>query len=274
MKNAHLSPVTWLLAGIAALSIATPIGALLLRADWATFPADVGTGVALDALRLSFLTAGIATVICLALGVPLALYLASSTGWAGKAVRVLVNLPLVMPPLVAGLALLMLFGRNGVLGRPLAELTGLSLPFTTPAVVVAQVFVSLPFMVITVEGVLRTVNPDYVQTASSLGAPPRTVFWQIIAPLAMPGIVAGTMLTFARALGEFGATILFAGNRQGVTQTMPLAIYTAFSGGGVSGSSAVALSITLLVAAFAVIFLTRTWTGKRQSLYEAVGDVN
>lgn len=273
MTSTRLSPVAWLLAFIAAASIAAPIGALLYKADWKRFPADVGTGVALDALRLSFVTATIATVVCLLLGVPLSLYLASSTGWVGKAVRVLVNLPLVMPPLVAGLALLMLFGRNGVIGKPLAEWTGFALPFTTPAVIVAQVFVSLPFMVITVEGVLRTIDPDYLQTAASLGARPRSVFWHVVVPLAMPGIAAGTMLTFARALGEFGATILFAGNRQGVTQTMPLAIYTAFSGGGVSGSSAVALSITLLAAAFAVIFLTRAWSSRRESLYEPVGDV-
>lgn len=271
MRNTKLPTAAGLLATVAALSIAAPIGALLLRADWVSFPQDVGTGVALDALRLSLVTATAATVVCVVLGVPLALYLASARGALAKVVRVLVNLPLVMPPLVAGLALLMLFGRNGIIGGPFLQWTGFSLPFTTPAVVVAQVFVSLPFMVISVEGVLRTINPDYAQVAASLGASPRVVFWKVTVPLATPGILAGTMLTFARALGEFGATILFAGNRPGVTQTMPLAIYTAFNGGGISGSSAVALSITLLATAFAVIFLTRSWTGRRQAFYGAEG---
>lgn len=260
MRTFRAMPTIWLLAAIAIFTVAAPIIALIIKADWRAFPADVGTGVALDALRLSFFTASIATIICVLLGLPLAIYLASSRSPWSKVVRVLVNLPLVMPPLVAGLALLMLFGRNGVLGKPIASLTGFSLPFTTPAVVMAQVFVALPFMVIAVEGVLRTIDPAYGQAAASLGASPRTVFWKILLPLAMPGITAGTVLTFARALGEFGATILFAGNQQGVTQTMPLAIYTAFNGGGVSSSSAIALSLTLLASAFAVIFVTRSWT--------------
>ena len=177
--------------------------------------------------------------------------------------RVLVNLPLVMPPLVGGLALLMLFGRRGLIGGPLYDMTGWMLPFTTPAVVVSQVFVALPFMVISVEGVLRTQSAGYMEAAQTLGASPRYVLMKVVLPLAAPGIAAGTVLTFARALGEFGATALFAGNRQGVTQTMPLAIYTAFNGGGVSQSSAIALALMLLFSAFAVLLLARLWRPKQ-----------
>ena len=253
------------LAVLALLSVAFPILALLLRADWASFPADVTTPSALSALWLSFWTAAIATVVCLLLGVPLALFLSHANGWGGSVLRVLVNLPLVMPPLVGGLALLMLFGRRGLIGGPLYDMTGWMLPFTTPAVVVSQVFVALPFMVISVEGVLRTQSPGYMEAAQTLGASPRYVLMKVVLPLAAPGIAAGTVLTFARALGEFGATALFAGNRQGVTQTMPLAIYTAFNGGGVSQSSAIALALMLLFSAFAVLLLARLWR-PRQTL--------
>mgnify|MGYP002724165970 CR=1 FL=1 len=247
------------LAGLAALSVALPLVALLLRADWATLPSDIGAPAARSALGLSFLTAIVSTAVCVLIGIPLALYLARSNTWVASVTRVLVNLPLVMPPLVGGLSLLMLFGRRGLIGGPIYNLTGYMLPFTTPAVVVAQVFVAMPFMVITVEGVLRTQDPGYSTAALTLGASPWYTLRRVILPLAGPGIAAGVILTFARALGEFGATALFAGNREGVTQTMPLAIYTAFNGGGVTQSSAIALAIMLLAAAFAVLMLTRLW---------------
>ena len=247
------------LAILALLSVAFPILALVMGADWGSLATDVTTPSALSALWLSFWTATVATAVCLILGVPLALFLSRADGWGGSVLRVLVNLPLVMPPLVGGLALLMLFGRRGLVGAPLYDLTGWMLPFTTPAVVVSQVFVALPFMVISVEGVLRTQSPGYTEAAQTLGASPGYVLTKVVLPLAAPGIAAGTVLTFARALGEFGATALFAGNRQGVTQTMPLAIYTAFNGGGVSQSSAIALALMLLFSAFAVLFLARLW---------------
>lgn len=247
------------LAGLAALSVALPLVALLLRADWATLPSDIGAPAARSALGLSFLTAIVSTAVCVLIGIPLALYLARSNTWVASVTRVLVNLPLVMPPLVGGLSLLMLFGRRGLIGGPIYNLTGYMLPFTAPAVVVAQVFVAMPFMVITVEGVLRTQDPGYSTAALTLGASPWYTLRRVTLPLAGPGIAAGVILTFARALGEFGATALFAGNREGVTQTMPLAIYTAFNGGGVTQSSAIALAIMLLAAAFAVLMLTRLW---------------
>jgi ABC-type molybdate transport system, permease component len=156
----------------------------------------------------------------------------------------------------------MLLGRRGLLGGLLFETMGIQLPFTTPAVIIAQVFVSMPFMVISLEGVLRSQDPTFALTAASLGASPWRVFWHVTLPMARAGLAAGTVLTFARALGEFGATALFAGNREGITQTMPLAIYTAFNGGGVSTSSAIALALLLLVVAFAVMMVTRSWYPK------------
>lgn len=254
-----------ILALVAALTLLAPMLALVFRADWGNFGTDLTTASALSALRLSFVTAIVSTILCLLLGVPLALYLAANNTWAAAVVRTAVNLPLVMPPLVGGLSLLMLLGRRGILGGPLYDLTGWSLPFTTPAVIVAQTFVAMPFMVITVEGVLRAGNPDYAHLAATLGANRQTVLRRVVLPLARPGLVAGTILTFARALGEFGATALFAGNREGITQTMPLAIYTAFNGGGLSSSVAITLALVLMAAAFAVMMLTRSWYPKVRS---------
>ncbi len=258
----QLPPVVAVLALLAALFIFLPILALLWGADWGTFPADINAPSTLSALRLSLITALFSTLFCILLGVPLAFYLSGTSSWLSVILRILVNLPLVMPPLVGGLALLMLLGRRGLLGGLLFETMGIQLPFTTPAVIIAQVFVSMPFMVISLEGVLRSQDPTFALTAASLGASPWRVFWHVTLPMARAGLAAGTVLTFARALGEFGATALFAGNREGITQTMPLAIYTAFNGGGVSTSSAIALALLLLVVAFAVMMVTRSWYPK------------
>ncbi len=172
--------------------------------------------------------------------------------------RALVTVPLVLPPMVGGIALLFLFGRTGWFGGALAE-WGIRLPFTTPAVVLAQTFVALPFLVLALEGSLRTTGVGYEQTAAALGAGRWTILRRVTLPLAAPGLIAGVILCFARAIGEFGATALFAGNAPGVTQTMPLAIYTAFNGAGVTQGTAVALSLLLLVTAIAVLLLVRAW---------------
>jgi NifC-like ABC-type porter/molybdate ABC transporter, permease protein len=260
----RLPPLLRLMAAVAALTIILPIAALLWCAQWGTFFQDIATSSAMSALQLSFVTAFITTAICLLFGIPLAFYLARSNTWLATVIRVLINLPLVMPPLVGGLALLMLFGRRGIIGGPIYDATGFLLPFSTPAVVVAQVFVAMPFMVISVEGVLRGIDPSFASTASSLGATPWTVLRRVVLPLARPGLLAGAVLTFARALGEFGATALFAGNREGITQTMPLAIYTAFNGGGVSTSAAIALAILLMAAAFGIMIATKAWYPKKK----------
>ncbi|MCG7417811.1 molybdate ABC transporter permease subunit [Microbacterium sp. ACRRU] len=238
------------LAGLAFLLI--PLAALIGRVEWGTLWADVTSDAARSALLLSVATGAAATAVCAGVGIPLAVLIARSSRRTAAVLRALVTVPLVLPPMVGGVALLYLFGRSGWLG-------GLGLAFTTTAVVLAQVFVALPFLVLAVEGALRSTGVDFERAAASLGASRGTILRRVTLPLAAPGIVAGVVLCFARAIGEFGATALFAGNRPGVTQTMPLAIYTAFNGGGVAEGTAVALALLLLVTAIAVLLLVRGW---------------
>lgn len=244
----------WLIvpAVVGLLFLLVPLTALVARVDWSTVVADVTSPAALQALGLSLGTGAVATAVCAGIGIPLALLIARSSSRTAALLRALVTVPLVLPPMVGGVALLYLFGRTGWFG-------GLGLPFTTPAVVLAQVFVALPFLVLAVEGALRSTGVEIERTAASLGASRVTILRRVTLPLAAPGIVAGVVLCFARAIGEFGATALFAGNRPGVTQTMPLAIYTAFNGGGVGQGTAVALALLLLVTAIAVLLLVRGW---------------
>lgn len=244
----------WLIVPAVAglLFLLVPLTALIARVEWTTVWSDITSDAALSALGLSLTTGSAATVVCAVIGIPLALLIARSPGRVAALLRALVTVPLVLPPMVGGIALLYLFGRTGPLGI-------LGLPFTTPAVVLAQVFVALPFLVLAVEGALRGTGVEFERAAASLGASRATILRRVTLPLAAPGIVAGVVLCFARAIGEFGATALFAGNRPGVTQTMPLAIYTAFNGAGVSQGSAVALSLLLLTTAVAVLLLVRGW---------------
>lgn len=247
----------WLLvpALIGAALLVLPLVALLLRVDWAVVPQTLRAPETLSALGLSLLTAVIATVLCIVLGVPLALVISRASGTAATVLRALTTLPLVLPPLVGGLALLTLLGRGGLLGGWLLEL-GIRIPFTTAAVVVAQTFVALPFLVISVEGALRGLDRGYEGAAEGLGAQPWTVLRRVTLPRLMPSLVAGSILCFTRALGEFGATALFAGNAAGTTRTMPLAIYTAFNGAGVTQDTAITLSLVLvLVAVVALLFM-------------------
>lgn len=246
-------------AALAVGLLVLPVLALVVRADWGTLLTDVSSPAALSALGLSLSTSLAATLLCLVLGLPLAVVLARTTGWGGDVLRALVTLPLVLPPTVGGIALLFLLGRRGLLGRPLDLWFGITVPFTTTAVVLAQAFVAMPFLVLGVEGALRTAGTRYEVVAATLGASRWTVLRRITLPLVMPGLVSGTVLCFARALGEFGATALFAGNTPGVTRTMPLAIYSAFNGAGVSQDAAVALSLLLVVAAVAVLLAARAW---------------
>ena len=238
------------LVGLAFLIL--PLLALTARVEWSTFVSDVTSPAALEALGLSFGSGAAATAACIVIGVPLALLIARSGPRLAAVLRAAVTVPLVLPPMVGGIALLYLFGRQGWLG-------GWGLSFTTPAVVVAQTFVALPFLVLAVEGAVRSTGVDFERTAAALGAGRWTILRRITLPLAAPGIVAGVVLCFARAIGEFGATALFAGNRPGVTQTMPLAIYTAFNGAGVTQGTAVALALLLLATAVLVLMLVRGW---------------
>jgi len=254
----------WLVAvaGVGLLVVGLPVLALVVRADWGHLGADLVSSGTWTALRLSLVTAAPATVACVLLGVPLAQVIARGRGPVAGVLRAIVLIPLVLPPLVGGLALLLLLGRHGLLGGPIATATGVALPFTTAAVVVAQTFVALPFLVITVEGALRGLDPGYARAAASLGAGPSRVFWTVTLPQVAPALRAGVVLSFARALGEFGATALFAGNLPGTTQTMPLAIYAAFNGTGVSQGAATALAL-VLVACSVVLLVASGQLGAR-----------
>ncbi len=253
----------WAPAALAIGLLVLPVVALFVRADWRSLPSDITSPAALQALWLSLSTSLTATVVCVLLGVPLAVVLARTRGWASDILRALVTLPLVLPPTVGGIALLFLLGRRGLIGQSLDAWFGISIPFTTAAVVIAQTFVAMPFLVLGVEGSLRTAGTRFEAVGASLGASRWTVLRRITLPLVRPGLVSGTVLCFARALGEFGATALFAGNSPGVTRTMPLAIYSAFNGAGVTQGTAVALSLLLVVAAVAVLLAARAWRPAR-----------
>lgn len=229
--------------------VALPLLGLMLRVEWAGFGSLVSTEASRAALWLSLRTATISTVLCLVLGVPLAVWLARSSFRWVPAVRAVVLLPLVLPPVVGGIALLSTFGRRGLLGEQLDAL-GFEIAFTTVAVVLAQTFVSLPFLVISLEGALRAADPGYAGVAATLGARPGRVLGRVTLPLVGPGLVAGTVLSFARALGEFGATVTFAGSLQGVTRALPTEIYLQRE---VDPDAAVALAVLLIALAVVVI---------------------
>jgi molybdate transport system permease protein len=200
---------------------------------------------------LSLLTSTMATALCLVLGVPMAWLLARVTFPGRRLVRALITVPLVLPPVVGGIALLLALGRRGLLGQWLDATFGITLPFTTAGVVIAESFVALPFLVISVEGALRGADSRYEEAAATLGATRWTTFTHVTLPLVAPGIAAGAVLCWARALGEFGATITFAGNYPGITQTMPLAVYQTMESGDLEG--AVVLSLILLVVSVAIL---------------------
>ena len=231
-----------------ALFVALPLVSVAAKVDWPRFITLVSSESSVAALVLSLQTAAVSTVLCVLLGVPMAMVLARSPSRAVLVVRPVLLLPLVLPPVVGGIALLYAFGRLGLLGRYL-EAAGIQIAFTTAAVVLAQTFVSLPFLVIALEGAARTAGTDYEVVAATLGARPSTVWWRVSLPLLAPGLVSGSVLAFARALGEFGATLTFAGSREGVTRTLPLEIYLQRES---DPDAAVALSV-LLVAVAAVV---------------------
>jgi molybdate transport system permease protein len=228
-----------------------PLAGLVVRAPWGTLPRRLTAPGVLTALRLSLETASLATVVCVALGVPLAWLLARVPFPGRRIVRALVTVPLVLPPVVGGVALLLAFGRNGLVGAWVDRTFGVTLPFTTAAVVLAEAFVAMPFLVIAVEGALRGADPRYEEAAATLGAGRWTTFRRITLPLVAPGIAAGAVLCWARALGEFGATITFAGNYPGSTQTMPLAVYLSLEQGDLD--AAMVLSLILLGVSVAIL---------------------
>lgn len=231
-----------------------PVVGLLVRAPWLTLPERIGDPEVRTALQLSLLTATAATVCCVILGAPLAWLLARTTMPGRRAVRAVITVPLVLPPVVGGVALLTAFGREGVVGQLVYDAVGLRLPFTTVGVVVAQTFVALPFLVLAVEGALRSADPRYDDLAATLGASRWQLFRRVTLPLAAPGLASGAVLAWARALGEFGATITFAGSFPGTTRTMPLAVYNALNS---DFDAAILLSLVLLVVSIAVLAVLR-----------------
>ena len=254
-------PVILALGVIGLALLVLPLLGLILRAPWGQLGELFVRQEVLQALGLSLLTATLSTGLSLILGIPLAVLLSHSVHWKvlpRRLLRAAITIPLVLPPVVGGIALLLLLGRRGILGQWLTQV-GITIPFTTGAVVLAQTFVAMPFLVFAVEGALRSADRRSELAAASLGASPWQIFRLVTVPLTAPGIAAGAVLCFARALGEFGATALFAGNAPGVTRTMPLAIYTAFNGAGVGEDTAIALSLLLIVVAVAVLVLMRGW---------------
>ncbi|HEY0249629.1 MAG TPA: ABC transporter permease [Gryllotalpicola sp.] len=255
----------WVPAGIGAVFVLLPLLAIVTHVDWPHFVQLITSVPSLAALRLSIETALIATAICLVLGVPMAVVLARGDFPGQSVARALVLVPLVMPPVVSGLALLYTVGARGLLG-PLLLRAGLQVPFSTAAVVLAEAFVSLPFIVISLEGALRSAAETHDELAFAYGASRTQVLFKITLPSLGPALVSGTVLSFARSIGEFGATITVAGSLQGVTRTLPLEIYLQ---NNENPDAAVALSLVLVVVALVVVLVAgQPW--RRAALAELV----
>lgn len=247
------------LAGLGLLFFLLPLAGLIVRAPWGqTLPALVAPETT-TALSLSLFCSLTATACSLVLGIPLALFLSRTSGWARSALRALTTLPMVLPPVVGGVALLLAFGRRGLLGSLLYQVFGIEIPFTTAAAVMAETFVAMPFLVISVEGGLRSIDPRYEDAARTLGSRGWRTFFQVTLPLLRPAVFSGAVLCWARALGEFGATITFAGNFPGRTQTVPVAVYVALE---TRPEGAIVLSLILLAVSLALLAALRDrWMG-------------
>ncbi|MGH3982581.1 MAG: molybdate ABC transporter permease subunit [Pseudonocardiaceae bacterium] len=244
-------PVVLVLPAVAGLAFLTvPLAGLMLEAPWGTLFTRLAEPAVLEALQLSVVAASSATALCLVVGVPLAWLLARSELPGRKYLRALVTVPLVLPPVVGGVALLLVLGRSGLIGQYLDSWFGFSLPFTTAGVIVAEAFVAMPFLVIAIDGALRGSDQRYEEAAATLGSSRWLTFRRVTLPLVAPGIAAGAVLCWARALGEFGATITFAGNFPGETQTMPLAVYLALE---TDPEAAIVLSLVLLAVSVIVL---------------------
>lgn len=243
-------PALVVLAVVAAAFFVLPLVGLLQRTPWSDLLDIVSDDVVLDALWLSVVTSLAAALLSIAFGVPLA-WVLSRTRFPGRhALRAVVTLPMVLPPVVGGAALLFALGRRGLVGEPLYDATGFLLPFSIWGVIAANTFVAMPFLVLTVEGAFSGVDRRYETAAASLGASRFTVFRRVTLPMIAPALRAGVLLAWARALGEFGATVTFAGNLQGRTQTLPLAVFV-----GLSSDRDTAIAISLLMVAISLVVL-------------------
>lgn len=246
---------------VVAALLVLPLAALVLRVPFASLVTRLAQPEVLEALRLSVVTSLCATALALLLGVPVAWLLATRRFRGQRALETLLDLPLVLPPTVAGLALLLAFGRMGLAGQVLSGF-GVALPFTTAAVVLAQVFMALPFTIGPVRAGFAAVDARLPEVARTLGASEWRVLARVLLPLAAPSIATGAAMAFARSLGEFGATLTFAGNLPGVTQTMPLAVYVAMQ---TDLEAAVALSLLLVLISFALLLALRALDPSRRS---------
>jgi molybdate transport system permease protein len=247
-------------AAVAVAFLVLPLAGLLIRTPWSSLAAALTAPGVGSALRLSLVSASLATLASVVLGVPLAWVLARSAARGRTVLRALITVPLVLPPVVGGVALFLALGRQGIVGRWLYVAFDITIPFTTTAVVIAETFVAMPFLVISVEGALRAADDRFEDVAATLGADRWTTFRRVTLPLVAPGVAAGAVLCWARALGEFGATITFAGNFPGTTQTMPLAVYLALQR---NPEAAIALSLVLLAVSLGTLLLLRgRWLGR------------
>jgi molybdate transport system permease protein len=249
------NPVLVVLAGVCALVFVLPLVGLVVRAPWASTGQLLGDNGVHLAVKLSLICSVASTALACVLGVPLAWVLARLSFPGKSLLRGVTTLPMVLPPVVAGVALLLAFGRRGLIGQPIADATGFGLPFTTPGVILAESFVAMPFLVITVEAGLRSMDARFEDAARTLGAGRWTVFRRVTMPLIGPSLAAGAVLAWSRALGEFGATITFAGNFPGTTQTAPLGIYNDINSGALP--AAIMLSVLMIVVSLAVLVALR-----------------
>ena len=266
VRGLHTVP-RWLLipAWCGALLVLLPLLGMLLRVEWGNLLGLLTSESSLTALWLSVRTAFTSTLLCLVLGCPLAVVLSRGTAPGLRVVRSLVLLPLVLPPVVGGIALLYTFGRMGFLGKPLSA-AGVDIAFSTVAVILSQTFVALPFLVVSLEGALRTVGTRYEAVAAGLGASPTRALFRVTLPMTLPAVMSGAALSFARCLGEFGATLTFAGSLQGVTRTLPLEIYLQRE---TDPDAAVALSLLLVVVALLVVGLSAPSRRRRNASFRA-----
>ena len=259
MKRTRVPPAIGLLAGLGLLLFFLPLAGLIVRAPWNQTLGELTDPTTMTALGLSLFCSVTATAIALVLGIPLAIILARTRGTLRNLLRALTTLPMVLPPVVGGVALLLAFGRRGIAGSLLYQAFGIQIPFTTAAAVMAETFVAMPFLVIAVEAGLRSLDHRYEEAARSLGAGYWRVFTRVTLPLLRPAIFSGAVLCWARALGEFGATITFAGNFPGRTQTVPIAVYLALE---TKPEAAITLSLILLVVSVAILVGMRDrWLG-------------
>lgn len=248
-------PVAPVIAGAAAVFLGLPVAGLLWRAPWSSAGDVLGDDAVRTALRLTLVASLSATVVAAVLGIPLAWVLARYEFRGRRVVRALALVPLVLPPVVGGVALLLAFGRRGLLGQWLDQWFGVTLPFTTAGTVLAEAFVAMPFLVLSAEAAFRNLDRRYEDAARTLGARRAIVVWRVVLPMTWPSLAAGLVLAWARAIGEFGATITFAGNAPGRTTTVPLEVFVLLESGRLD--EAIILSVVLLAVSVAVLVALR-----------------